>query len=125
MAYTPGDIPQITPTAAGLKGRCPRCGAGPMFENLLRLRNRCTICDLDFSFADSGDGPMVFAIFIIGFIVVGAALLLELSAGPALWVHVVLWVPLIIVLTFFVLRPLKGILVAHQFHADLYDEHQA
>ncbi len=67
------------------------------------------------SFADSGDGPMVFAIFIIGFIVVGAALVLELTISPALWVHVILWVPLTIVLSIVILRPLKGILVAHQY----------
>ena len=45
----------------------------------------------DYGFADSGDGPAVFAIFILGFLVLGGALLVEFRLEPPVWVHLVLW----------------------------------
>src|SRR6266571_5661958 len=68
-----------SPFATGLAGRCPRCGKGRLFDGFLALRPRCEACGLDFSFADSGDGPAVFVMFIAGFIVVGCALLVEVK----------------------------------------------
>ena len=62
---------------AGLSCACPRCGRGKLFRGFLTLRPRCEACGLDFSFADSGDGPAVFIMFLAGFIVVGAALIAE------------------------------------------------
>ncbi len=59
---------------AGLKGRCPRCGQGALFRSGLALREKCDRCGLSYAFADSGDGPAVFAILILGFLVLGAAL---------------------------------------------------
>ena len=82
---------QTSVLAAGLKGRCPRCGEGALFKGGLTLRDKCERCGLDYGFADSGDGPAVFAIFILGFLVLGAALLVEFRLEPPVWVHLVLW----------------------------------
>ena len=49
----------------------------------LVLRETCDRCGLDYAFADSGDGPAVFAIFILGFLVLGGALLAEFKLQPA------------------------------------------
>lgn len=76
---------------------------------------RCPECDLDFSFAESADGPAVFAILLVGAIVVIAAFVVEFRYAPAYWVHLVLWVPLILALSLGLLRPLKGLFVALQY----------
>ncbi len=96
-------------------GRCPRCGKGRLFQGFLTLAPQCRICGLDTEFADSGDGPAVFAMTIVGFIVVGAALGLELAYAPPIWLHMLLWVPLTIGLGLAILRPLKGLLIAQQY----------
>ena len=109
---------QTTPPPAimtGVMARCPRCGQGPLFRSGLVLRDGCPNCGLDYKFADSGDGPAVFAIFILGFLVLGAALIVEFRVEPPLWVHVVLWGVLTPLLAFFLLRTLKGILIALQY----------
>jgi len=108
--------PPQNPIAVGLGGRCPRCGEGRLFAGFLNLAPRCSACGLDFSFADSGDGPAVFVILIVGFVVAGAALLTEIAYSPSIWVHMVLWLPLVLVLCLGTLRPLKGVLVALQYH---------
>ena len=64
---------------------------------------------------DAGDGPMVFGILIVGAIVCGLALWVEFTWQPPLWVHVVLWTPLILVGAIAMLRPLKAGLIALQF----------
>lgn len=104
------------PVAVGLRGRCPRCGQGRLFKGFLTLAPGCSVCGLDFSFADSADGPAVFIILIVGFLVAGAALLTEIAYSPPIWVHLVVWLPLVLILCLGMLRPLKGLLVALQYH---------
>lgn len=101
--------------SAGLRCRCPRCGQGLLFQNLLNLRERCESCALDYTFADTGDGPAVFAIFILGFFCLGGALIAEFKFGVPVWVHVVLWGVLTPVLAVVLLRFLKATLIALQF----------
>jgi len=96
--------------------RCPRCGEGKLFRALLEVRPRCDACGLDYGFVDAGDGPAVFVIMIAGFIVVAAALITELRYQPPLWVHALLWGPLILITTLGPLRPIKGLLIALQYH---------
>ncbi len=104
------------PILAGLACRCPQCGKGKMFTGFLSLKPACEVCGLDYSFVDAGDGPAVFVILFAGFIVVGAALVTEVLYAPPLWVHAVLWLPLILITTIAPLRPMKGVLIALQYH---------
>ena len=105
-----------SPYLTGLAGRCPRCDKGHLFAGFLTLRPRCEGCGLDYSFADAGDGPAVFVILIAGFIVVAAALIVEFVYQPPFWLHALLWLPLILIVTLAPLRLIKGLLIALQFH---------
>lgn len=105
----------VSPFLAGLLARCPRCGSGRLFHNGLMLRPGCDGCGLDYKFIDTGDGPAVFAILILGFVVLGAALFVEFRFGPPLWVHVALWGLVTPLLAFGLLRFLKAMLIALQW----------
>src|ERR1035438_3735251 len=107
---------EALPIARGLRGRCPRCGEGKVFTGFLTLRPACERCGLDFSFADSGDGPAVFVILLGGAIVVFAPLITEVVYQPPYWVHAVLWLPLVLLVTLAPLRPIKGRMIALQYH---------
>lgn len=102
--------------AAGLSCSCPRCGEGKLFQGFLTLRPRCEACGLDYGFADSGDGPAVFIMFFAGFLVVGLALIVEAVYHPPYWVHAALWLPLILIVSLGLLRPMKGLMIALQYH---------
>jgi len=109
-----------SPLSAGLRCRCPRCGRGRLYRGLLAVAPSCTACGLDLAAHDSGDGPAAFAILFLGFIVVGLALVVEVRFGPPLWVHAMLWTPLILVGAIAILRPLKALMVAlHYRHGPL------
>src|SRR3954462_5426244 len=100
----------------GLACRCPRCRKGHLFSGFLTLRKECEACGLDYSFADAGDGPPIFVILISGFIVVGSALIVEVAYQPPFWVHAMLWVPLILIVTLLPLRLINGLLIVLLYH---------
>jgi uncharacterized protein (DUF983 family) len=110
-----GDHRRRSPFATGLACQCPRCGQGRLYTGFLTVAERCTACGLDLKKADSGDGPAVFIIFILGFLVVPAALWVESRFAPPMWLHVAIWPPLILGAALGLLRPMKGVLIALQY----------
>lgn len=109
------DAASVPPLKAALAARCPRCGEGALFRGALTLRERCEKCGLDYKFIDTGDGPAIFAIMILGLVVLGGALILEFRVGPPLWVHLALWGIGTPLLALGLLRFLKALLIALQF----------
>lgn len=103
------------PLLAGLSGRCPNCGEGFLFDGFLKVAPACETCGYDFAKADSGDGPAVFVILIAGFAVAFAALFVEFTFHPPIWVHLILWLPATLILSLGLMRPLKGAMLAAQF----------
>lgn len=111
----PPATPAVSPLRAGLLCRCPACGEGPLYSGYLTIAPRCTRCGADLAVCEQGDGPAVFVILILGFIIVGAALVVEVTIMPPLWVHAVLWPPLVIGGALALLRPLKAVMAAMHY----------
>lgn len=101
--------------AAALFGLCPECGGRTLFDGPARFAPRCTSCGLDNSQFNVGDGPAAFLTMIIGTLVVGLAIWLEFTWQPPFWVHIVLWVPLVVGLTLWGLRVSKAALLAAEY----------
>lgn len=57
----------------------------------------------------------MFAILLLGMLVVGLAALVEINFSPPVWVHLLLWTPLILIGAVAMLRPLKAGLIALQY----------
>ena len=104
-----------SPYAAGLGGKCPRCGRGALFDGYLGLRARCDDCGLDYAKADAGDGPAVFVIFFVGFLAVGAAFVFRFALYAPLWLAFLASAGLAVGLSLLLLRPLKATLIALQY----------
>ena len=111
-ALSENEVPLLT---LALLCRCPRCGRGRLFKGLLTVADRCAVCGLDLSAQDAGDGPAVFVILILGAVVVALAILVEAKLAPPLWVHAVIWPPVILAGAIALLRPLKAGLIALQY----------
>jgi uncharacterized protein (DUF983 family) len=116
MTETGSPSPLSAAIWRGLACRCPRCGAGKLYQGFLSLRPECAACGLDYRFIDSGDGPAVFIILIAGGLVVLSALIVEVVYQPPFWLHAVLWLPLILATTLLPLRAMKSLLISLQFH---------
>jgi uncharacterized protein (DUF983 family) len=106
----------VNPVLAGLRCRCPNCGLGALFKGFLTVSPRCGSCGLDLAKADSGDGPAVFIILIVGFIACFGALISEVRLNPPIWALLAFWLPFSAFLTLALIRPFKGVMLAMQFH---------
>lgn len=98
-----------------LKCRCPRCGEGPLLQGVLKMRDACPACGLDYGFADPADGPAFFVMSLMGVVGMAGMMAFELSVQPPLWMHLVVTLPLISALCILSLRPFKAWLVAEQY----------
>jgi len=114
----PTIYPPQDPVSVGMKCRCPRCGEGELFAGLLTVKPKCTACDLDYGFNDAGDGAAIFIIMGLGFVILGGALYVEFTFFPPVWVHFLLWPPLIFALGLPAMRMLKGVLIALTYAND-------
>ncbi|EFH09835.1 hypothetical protein HMPREF0731_3931 [Pseudoroseomonas cervicalis ATCC 49957] len=111
----PETWPSLSPLRTGIRGRCPRCGEGHLFDGFLALRPRCEVCGLDYSFADPADGPAFFVICFACIPSVVLALWIEARFAAPYWVHLVTSLPFMLLTCVPTLRPLKGWLVASQY----------
>jgi uncharacterized protein (DUF983 family) len=105
----------VSPFTAGLKCRCPGCGRGKLFSGLLTITPACEYCGLDLAAQDSGDGPAVFVIFIVGALAVMLAFFVEFTFFPPVWAHLVYQIPFVLGASILLLRPMKATLIALQF----------
>ncbi len=124
-ALRPSDVtPPVEPEAKGqpssakaaLFGCCPRCHARTLFDGVAKFAPRCRACGLDFSRFNVGDGPAGFLTLIIGALITGLAIWLELSVQPPFWVHIILWVPLTALAVVGGLRFSKAWLLIAEYH---------
>lgn len=105
----------VSAFSAGLRCRCPNCGEGQVFRGFLTFKDQCEACGADFTMADSGDGPAFFVMFPVLVLVAPSAMILELFLRPPWWVHVLLWTPITLLLSMWLLRPFKAVLFALQW----------
>ena len=105
----------LSPFSVGIRGRCPACGKGRLFDGYISVLDQCPVCGQSYEGADSADGPAIVIMFVVGFLGLVGMLIVEFTFHPPLWVHVVIWVPTILILSLGLLRPLKGIFIALQY----------
>ncbi len=115
VAMNSPERPAVSTLAAALLCRCPRCGRGKLYDGLVSVAPRCPVCGLDFRAHDAGDGPTVFVVFLLGAVVVALAVTVEFAFAPPLWVHAVLWAPVVLIGSLAMLRPLKAGFIALQY----------
>jgi uncharacterized protein (DUF983 family) len=109
--------PNRTLIGAAFACRCPRCGVGKLFRPgfTLMVNDACSNCGLNLAAQDSGDGPAVFMIFILGFLLAPSAFGVEMMFHPPLWVHALLWSAVMLGICVVTMRPLKAYVIALQF----------
>jgi uncharacterized protein (DUF983 family) len=107
--------PDFSAVSTGLRGRCPRCGSGRLFDGFLTIAPACSNCGLSFDFADAGDGAAWFVMLFVCIFGVGGILALEIAYAPPWWVHTLVAIPTLVVVPLLLLRPIKGILICQQW----------
>lgn len=115
QAQATDDRPIFPAILHGLVCRCPSCGNGRLFSGFLSVRDSCTACGTELHHHRADDAPPYFTMALVGHLVIGAVLWVEIAYSPPVWVHMVIWLPLTLILSLVLLRPIKGIIVGLQW----------
>lgn len=99
----------------GLQHKCPACGKAALFSSYLKVVDTCPACNEELHHQRADDAPPYITIFIVGHIVVPGVLLLEKAYAPATWIHLSIWLPLLVVLSLAILPRIKGLFVGLQW----------
>lgn len=110
---TPRDVWRAMLRGFGL--RCPNCGKGHLFRKFLKVADECPACGEDLHHHRADDAPAYFTIVIVGHVVVGGVLWLERAYAPADWVHALIWLPVTLLMSLWLLPRVKGALVGLQW----------
>ena len=109
VAPPAADLPPVTTMMKrGLRGRCPVCGKGRIFNGFLRVADQCTHCGTALGRIRADDAPPYFTIVIVGHVVIPLMLWLERAQTPPLCVHSAIFLPLTVGLALALIRPIKG-----------------
>lgn len=99
----------------GLAHTCPACGEGALYSSYLKVHDTCPTCHEELFHQRADDAPPYITIFIVGHIIIPGMLLLEQAYAPATWVHLTIWMPLLLVLSLTILPRVKGVFVGLQW----------
>lgn len=99
----------------GARGLCQNCGVGKLFDGFLSVNDACPHCGEALHHHRADDAPPYVVMLIVGHVVVGAMLYYEIAYAPAMWLHAVIFLPLTVILSLVLLRPVKGGLVGLQW----------
>jgi uncharacterized protein (DUF983 family) len=86
----------------------------------LKVNNRCSVCGEELHHHRADDFPAYLVILIVGHVVVPMALYVETEFAPSYWIHLALWLPLTLGLAIGLLQPIKGAVVAVQWHLGMH-----
>ena len=104
----------------GFTGRCPNCGEGHLFRAFLKVADHCEKCGEPFRYHRADDFPAYLVIILLGHIVVPIAMWIEIAYSPSYWLQAAIGLPLIVGLAIGLLQPLKGAVVALQWHMGMH-----
>ena len=79
-----------------------------MFNGFLRVAETCDHCHAPLGLARADDAPPYFTILLVGHIVIPLMLIMEKSSQPPIWLLSAIFLPLTLVLSVGLIRPIKG-----------------
>lgn len=100
--------------------RCPHCGEGKMFRAYLKVADQCDVCGEELSHHRADDFPPYIAIMIVGHLLVGIMLHMDMvwHVNPMMYLYSM--VPLAVVLPLMMLPSIKGAIVGLQWSNRMY-----
>ena len=99
----------------GMRCKCPKCGEGSVFRAYLKVNDACPVCGEELHHHRADDLPPYIAIVIVGHIIVGAMLHMEMTMTVEPWVYMATMVPLALLLPLALLPSIKGAVVGLQW----------
>jgi uncharacterized protein (DUF983 family) len=107
--------PIVTSLKRGFAQQCPACGQGALYRKYLKVVDTCPVCSEELFHQRADDAPPYFTIVIVAHVIVGAMLVVEQQFAPPSWLHMVIWLPLTLIMSLWLLPRVKGSLIGLQW----------
>lgn len=114
----PRSMPQAI--LRGLMCRCPACGKGKLFRAYLKVNDTCPNCGEALHHHRADDFPPYIAIFIVGHVLVGAMLHMEMTQVAPPMTYLLTLLPAAVILPLIMLPSIKGAVVGLQWAAGMH-----
>lgn len=111
----------VSALSAALGRTCPRCGKGRLFTGYMTLVDQCAECGLPLAENDTGDGPAIMLMFVLGFTVVPLVMWIGFAYEPPTWVIAVLALVGVLGTTLVLLPPTKAWFIAQNYRHNPWD----
>ncbi|HCP01047.1 MAG: hypothetical protein CL573_03580 [Alphaproteobacteria bacterium] len=79
------------------------------------MRDRCAVCGLDYDRLCTDDGAAFFIIVLYSALILPLAAWFQFALEPPIWIHFLVWIPVIIFGAVALMRLFKAWLIAQQF----------
>ena len=99
----------------GLRGRCPSCGEGALFDGYLKVADSCPVCHEEFHHHRADDGPAYLTILIVGHVLAVMMHFIWSQFRPDPLVFATVLTIVCVGLSLYLLPRFKGMIVAIQW----------
>lgn len=110
-----GERPLKPALLRGWRRRCPSCGAGPILQGYLTVRESCAVCGEPLHHHRADDGPAYLTILIVGHVMAPLILWAFVTFRPEPLVLATSFTVGCVALSLWLLPRIKGALVALQW----------
>lgn len=100
--------PLLRQVGNGALGRCPACGKTRLFCGYMQVVEKCPNCGAPLGQIPAESAPAYLTLILVALIVIGALVILNVTISPSTSLEAAVLLPLTIVLTLLLLRPIKG-----------------
>ena len=112
---SPEARPIWTAVKRGWRQKCPACDTGALYYKYLKVNDRCPSCGEELHHHRADDAPPYFTMLITAHVVVGGILAVQQLYAPETWVQLAIWMPLLVILSLWLLPRIKGALIGYQW----------
>jgi uncharacterized protein (DUF983 family) len=95
--------------------KCPACGKGAIYGKYLKVAHACPACGEELHHQRADDAPPYFTMVIVAHVVVAGLLIVEKAFAPPTWVQLSIWLPLVVIMSLWLLPRVKGTLIGLQW----------
>jgi uncharacterized protein (DUF983 family) len=99
----------------GASQKCPACGEGKLYTSYLKVVPECPKCGEELHHHRADDAPPYFTMIIVCHFIVAGVMMVEDYFHPNYWLHILMWFPLTIGMSLWLLPRVKGALVGLQW----------
>lgn len=104
----------------GLLNTCPACGSGRLFRAYLKPVDICAACGEELFHERSDDLPPYLVILVVGHVLLTGYLLTDAVIPDALWIQLIIWIPVVILTSLIIIQPIKGGVIGLQWALRLH-----